>query len=272
MIPLMECAYNLPCEFIAPRVTWTGKVFDVFATLALSMTTTLNVTNAVLPLLKGNRMADGTINATGYLGSATVIGNEICTCKHVIESIDYVNEVVLTKWIPHEPNSPWVVFTGADIHPRYDFAVLKSTRSHPLESLPLADIQDMGLQVYVFGFHDDGVNMQIDGQKLYKVAPRAFFGNVVRFFNESNNMSSSVCELSFPTLSGFSGAPVISSGLDSIVGMVYGNVEQKIQVHSKYELREGKMEFSETVNRILELGLFHSVNCIKRCLVDLGRP
>ena len=52
--------------------------------------------------------------------------------------------------------------------------------------------------------------------------------------------------------------------------MIYGNVEQKIPVHERYELRDGNMEFSETVNRIMELGLFHSVKSIKSFLVDLN--
>jgi hypothetical protein len=64
--------------------------------------------------------------------------------------------------------------------------------------------------------------------------------------------------------------PLFTPGLDFIVGMIYGNVEQKIPVHERYELRDGNMEFSETVNRIMELGLFHSVKSIKSFLVDLN--
>lgn len=104
---------------------------------------------------------------------------------------------------------------------------------------------------------------------MFQVAPRAFFGNVVRVLNEKNNKSLSVCELSFPTLSGFSGAPVLSPGLDTIAGIIYGNTQQKIQVHEKYEMRDGVNVFSETVNRIMELGLFHSIQSINSFLVDL---
>lgn len=231
----------------------------------------MNISDASLPLLRGFRAATGIWEVSGYLGTATIIGRKVCTCSHVIGSINFENEVVLTKWVLNDISAPWIVFTGAKIHPRFDFAELQTSEDPPQESLPLERIGDIGPLVYVVGFHDDGFKSTPEGLKNFNVAPRAFFGNVVRVFEEPNNKSLSVCELSFPTLSGFSGAPVFSVGFDRIVGMVYGNVEQKIQVHSKYELHEGRMEFSETVNRILELGLFHSIDCIERCLVDLEK-
>lgn len=223
-----------------------------------------------LPLLRGYRAAPNRTEITGVLGSATIIGKQVCTCSHVLESIDFAKEVVLTKWNPHDEEDPWVEFTGATVHPLYDFAVLLSEQCPPFPPLPLNEkLLDMAPQVYAIGFHEDGICTTIEGRKMFQVAPRAFFGNVVRVLNEKNNKSLSVCELSFPTLSGFSGAPVLSPGLDTIVGIIYGNIQQKIQVHEKYELLDGKKVFSETVNRIMELGLFHSIQSINSFLVDL---
>lgn len=229
----------------------------------------MKMTHAVIPLIGAKRTA-GNIDLTRFLGSATIIDYQVCTCAHVIESINFETDIVLSKWVPEDPSSPWVVFTNAKVHPRYDFAILKSNQIPSSQSLMLREnLQDMGMQVYAVGYHDDGVVMTSDGKRNINLAPRSFFGNIVRFHQEPNNKSSAVCELSFPTLSGFSGAPVLNSSFDKILGMVYGNIEQKIQVHSKYELREGQMEFSETVNRILELGLFHSADSIKNFLADL---
>lgn len=231
----------------------------------------MQTNHALLPLLRGYRAAPNrTPEITGFLGSATVVGNKVCTCAHVIESVDFTKEVILTKWNPHRDQDPLVEFAGAAVHPRYDFAVLLSEQCPPFDPIPLDEtILDMGLQVYAMGFHDDGICMTAEGRKMFQVAPRAFFGNVVRVLDEPNNKSLSLCELSFPTLSGFSGAPVFSPGLNTIVGMIYGNIQQKILVHENYEMRDGQKVFSETVNRIMELGLFHSIQSIKSFMVDL---
>lgn len=230
----------------------------------------MQINHVLLPLLRGSFSDRGRPEAMGFIGSASIIEKKVCTCSHVIEQIDFEREIVLTKWNPHIPEEPWVIFSGAIVHPRFDFAVLQTDQSPPHPSIPIFDgILDMGLQVYAFGFHDDGFCITSDRRKDYQVAPRSFLGNVVRVHQFPNNKSPSLCELSFPTLSGFSGAPVLATGLEAVVGMIYGNVEQKITVHERYELRDGNMEFSETVNRILELGLFHSAATIRQLVSEL---
>jgi hypothetical protein len=220
-----------------------------------------------LPLIRGVRHSPQGIVAKDFLGSATVVGKTVCTCKHVVASVDFSREVVLTKW---SLQGPWVVFTGARRHPQFDFAVLDSAEQPPLDSLPLfQNMMTMGTMVCAAGYHYDGVAQTPSGESLM-LAPRAFLGNVVRVHDSVSNHSPAVCELSFPTLSGFSGAPLVSRDFDRIVGMVYGNVEQSILVHSRYEQRDGNTEFSETVNRILDLGLFHLPTHIQRFLQDLN--
>lgn len=231
----------------------------------------MQANHALLPLLRGRRASSDRVEVVGFLGSATILGKNVCTCAHVVQTVDFGKELILTKWNPHDPKQPWVEFPAAIIHPRYDFAVLQPSQRPQNPPLPLYEVElDLGPQVYGIGFHDDGTSISPEGRKDFQVAPRAFFGNVVRVYEQPNNKSLSVCELSFATLSGFSGAPLFTPGLDLIAGMIYGNVEQKIQVHERYELRDGNMEFSETVNRIMELGLFHSVKSIKRFLTDLS--
>ena len=230
----------------------------------------MQITSAVLPLMKGYKTGQNIVEAIGFIGSATIVGNNVCTCAHVVQSVDFKSELILTKWNPDNPNEPWQEFIGAKVHKKYDFAVLQTINSPPNKPLPLSNTPlEMSQQVYGIGFHDDGECISPEGRRNFQVAPRSFFGNVVRVDEQVNNFSPSLCELSFATLSGFSGAPVFSPGLDSIIGMIYGNVDQKIQVHQRYELIDGDMKFSETVNRIMELGLFHSAKSIKTFLKEV---
>lgn len=233
---------------------------------------TIQTNRALLPLLLCDWISPNRMEISEFIGSATIIGKSVCTCSHVIKSIDFKKNPVVSRWIPQDENGSFVVFTGAESHPKYDFAVLQSKESPPFDPLPLNEqMLDMGPLVRTIGFHQDGCRINPDGRKMFQVAPRSFFGNVVRVYEEASNKSLSHCELSFPTLSGFSGAPVFSDGLDSIVGMVYGNIEQKIQVYENFELVDGEKRYSETVNRILELGVFHSIKSIKSFLADLEK-
>lgn len=233
---------------------------------------TIQANQVLLPLLLCERDSKNHLEISGFIGSATIIGNTVCTCSHVIESIDFKKNAVISRWNPSDEDGQFFEFSGAKLHPKYDFATLQTNESPPLDSLPLSEqILDMGPLVRAIGFHDDGYRINPDGRKMFQVAPRSFFGNVVRVYEVPSNKSPSQCELSFPTLSGFSGAPVFSNGFDSIVGMIYGNIEQKIQVYENYELVDGEKRYSETVNRILELGLFHSTQSIKSFLADLAK-
>lgn len=231
----------------------------------------LQANQVVIPLLKGHIRSDGRGEAGAFLGSATIIHGLVCTCAHVVRAVEPANrEVILAKWNPHVHNEPWVIF-HAKVHPKYDFAVLLTDQKPPLTQVPLLSAPlDMGPQVAVLGFHDDGTVHDERG-RTQQVAPRMFSGNVVRTHDVRTNVSATLCELSFPVLSGFSGAPVLNyPGLDAVVGLAYGNAEQTIQVYGSSEVRDGEQVFSETVNRILELGLFHSAVSIAGYLRDMG--
>ncbi len=150
----------------------------------------MQINHVLLPLLRGYLSNEGKPEATGFIGSASIIGTNVCTCAHVLDQINFANEVVLTKWNPHLPQEPWVVFSGAIRHSRFDFAILQNSQPPPNASLPLFDgTLDMGLQVYAFGFHDDGIYINNGTRKDYQVAPRSFFGNVVRVHQKLNNKS-----------------------------------------------------------------------------------
>lgn len=221
-----------------------------------------------LALFKGARNKTGQAELSGFLGSATIINGRVCTCKHVVEAVDFSKEVILTAWDHQEM---WAMFTNAIVHPKYDFAILEPRHPLPFASLPLyEDPLPTGARVYTVGFHDDGVIPTIGEGKNFQVASRTFYGNVVRIWETQSNKSPSICEISFPTHSGFSGAPLVDRTFRAIFGMVYGNLEQSIQLYSKTEVLENEVQFSEIVSRIIELGLFHRAQDIKRFLAELG--
>lgn len=222
----------------------------------------------VLALFKGTYDESGKVLLAGFIGSASIINGVICTCKHVIEVVDFSNEVIVTAF---DHQDMWAIFSSANVHTKYDFAVLKPNQTLPFDSLPLyEELLPTGARVYAIGFHDDGVIPTIDGGKNFQVAPRTFYGNIVRISETQTNLSPSICELSFPTHSGFSGAPLVDRTFGAVFGMTYGNVEQSILVYSTSEVLDDEVRFSEKVSRILELGLFHRALDIKRFLADLG--
>jgi S1-C subfamily serine protease len=228
---------------------------------------TIEAYQVSLPLLKGILKSPQQAIVSAFLGSATVLQGRVFTCRHVVEAVDFSKELVLTKW---DLNGDWVVFDRVAMHTKYDFAELKTQAKPPFESAPLYNKQvTPGTLLYAVGYHHEGSDTQGVTPNI-AIAPRLFHGNVVRVWEIGNNKSPAVCELSFPTLSGFSGGALIGAGFDRVFGMVYGNLEQSIQVHSKYELKDGAVRFSETVNRILELGLFHSCKDLPSLMAEVN--
>jgi len=153
------------------------------------------------------------------------------------------------------------------IHEHFDFAVAKVKREN---YVPLGILTDheiiLGHDVSAYGFTTDG----IVNNKLHTV-PRYFKGHVVRI-HEVPKLGSyrTKCELSFPALKGFSGAPLISNKYGAIVGMIHGSYESTILMHSFSEISEDNKTLSEEIHRVLELGMAHTSLDILHFLDDLG--
>jgi hypothetical protein len=227
---------------------------------------------AMLPLLKativeGTRSAPKKYAADVFIGTATIFRDKVCTCKHVLDKIDFSKSFVVSQW---SLMGDWVIFDEPQYHPKFDFAVLRSTVP-PFAQLPIyADLPFAGTSVFAGGFDFDETSRNPDGSLHIDVAPRIFGGNVVRVHERQSNKARTLSELSFPTLSGLSGGPVFSQDFSSILGMVYGNIEQTIQVHSVSEVSgDGSTTFKETINRIVEYGLFHTSKDILSYLDDM---
>jgi hypothetical protein len=78
-----------------------------------------------------------------------------------------------------------------------------------------------------------------------------------------------ILEVSFPSLPGFSGAPLFTD-TNHLLGMLYGNLESAIEVFSTKEVSDAGEQYRETVHRVLELGLAHPVEQLSHWVSDLG--
>ena len=124
----------------------------------------------------------------------------------------------------------------------------------------------MGTDVTSFGYYNDGK----DGKNL--ALRYRFYKGYISFLGnkpDAQLRSKSWCEVSFPSLSGFSGTPVFLSGTDGLVGMLYGGKESDIEVFSYSEVNEGEKIFSEKIYRIMEFGLMHTISDIKTYLKEM---
>ena len=110
---------------------------------------------------------------------------------------------------------------------------------------------------------------------------RLFQGHIVMVNGPPlQNTALSRCELSFPVLSGFSGAPLYGNvpiapfQQDNwrIMGMVYGNFESTILTYADKSYSEDGSEYKESMYRILELGLAHSAKDLLILLKNLDVP
>jgi len=120
-----------------------------------------------------------------------------------------------------------------------------------------------GLDVSAFGFTDGG---KASGSVLLDV--RYLKGHLVRTGEAIQGIPSpSLVETSFGSPSGFSGTPLLVEF--KVAGMLYSNIETKLQSYSILEVIDGEREYRETAARIYEYGLAHHRECliefISRC-------
>jgi len=123
----------------------------------------------------------------------------------------------------------------------------------------------MGHDVRVFGFNNMGKTGNV-----VDVKPRLFKGHIVSTSdNSAHPEAKSTTELSFPSLKGFSGSPLVSTENGELVGMMFSNHESSIEVHSFMDVEDNGDTFKEGIYRIIELGLAHSIKDILEFISDI---
>ena len=111
----------------------------------------------------------------------------------------------------------------------------------------------------------------LKGQQL-DLCPRFMKGHIVRVGENSPvEHAKSICEVSFPSLAGFSGTPILSDGEQQYVaGMLYGNYESSIQLFKITGINDSGNKCNEEIHRVYEFGLAHTPSDIRQFLSDLG--
>ena len=156
------------------------------------------------------------------------------------------------------------------VHPEMDFAIARTgvkqnkylrlvkTETHPIE---------LGTNISSFGYVNAGrvgVDLRLEDK---------YFKGYISFIGTKPDKSlrcHTVCELSFPVLNGFSGAPVFFESKNSLVGMLYGNRESKIEVYSNTLVEIKGKAVTKKQPRSMALGLMHTVNDIVTFIEDMG--
>jgi len=152
---------------------------------------------------------------------------------------------------------------------RYDLAVCKSDDPGISDPWPfvLQPFVRLGDDVEIYAYCNEPV-----GCDQLPFRPRYMKGHITGLSRDANCPDS--YELSFPVLSGMSGAPLIrhfpvegqSKMKTGIVGFAYGSRESEIVKHTK----NVSQDFEERVSRIQELGLAYKAEVFAHILDGTG--
>jgi hypothetical protein len=220
-----------------------------------------------IPLLIAKKRHEGNelhMDINRYAGVAFFIGAEgrIATCKHIIEMVQD-DEVLLGKNLI---TGDIDVIYNIKSHPKYDFAIGNFIKHQNYKCFELLDTKYLpGHDVRAFGFNNIGQK-----NKIVEVNARMLKGYVVSQSDSSNHPHAlSSTELSFPSLKGFSGSPLVSEQTGKLAGMLFSNHESSIEIHSITDVEENGDKFAESIHRIVELGLAHSAKDLLTFIQDI---
>jgi hypothetical protein len=123
----------------------------------------------------------------------------------------------------------------------------------------------LGTSISSFGYINAGrVGSDLRLEDKYFKGYISYIGNKA----DTDLRCRTVCELSFPSLTGFGGAPVFFENKSALIGMLYGNRETSIEVFSRSEF--GNNGKPKKILRTMAFGLMHTVNDIVTFLEDMG--
>ncbi len=223
----------------------------------------------ILPLAVGNKINENTIDELHrYAGMAFYISSEglIATCAHIVESLKG-KEILVAK--DFNVNKFFEV-KEIRCHNKMDFAIgridVNNNRFFQPINVNLTPLI-MGMNVQTFGYVTYG-KKGVDLSLKYR-----YFRGYISFMGDKPDPKLKIrtlCELSFPALSGYSGAPLILDNSKRLVGMIIGNMQSSIEEFSFTEIEESGREYSEKVYRTVEFALAHTTDDILVFLNDLN--
>ena len=214
---------------------------------------TFDISPHVFPIVSARQRTDGVLAIDRFIGTGFWItdSGDFLTCKHVLDEIQ-------TGMVPaigqpfSENKGTYIPILKSVVHANFDLAV--GTARVKQKTIPLEFYTGTfatGLDVSVFGHTDGG---KLAGSLNLDV--RYLKGHIVRTAPPVIGIpSAQLVETSFGSPSGFSGAPLLVDF--KVAGMLYSNVETKLQSYSVLEVDDSGREYRETNSRIYEYGLSH---------------
>ncbi len=186
------------------------------------------------------------------------------TCRHVLAEVKEDQVAVIGQIGGLHPGYYKPIKASAS-HPEYDVAVGRAPASAVGAVLKTyTGPVGLGLDVQAFGYTDSGKQAG-----RYQVDPRLLRGHTSRIADESFGLPSpSLIEVSFGSPSGFSGTPLLVN--TEVVGMLYSNIDSRLQAYAIQETIEGDSEFCETAYRIYEYGIAHRISDLQDFFKECG--
>ena len=218
----------------------------------------------ILPLSVAKRTGTDKGDLLRFAGSSFYIDSfgTIATCSHIIESLQE-NEFLIAKEL-----SIGAFFEVKNLrcHPKFDFALGQIDVTKSKFFKPANKELILGDDVGAIGFTASGKI----GKDVH-VETRMLRGYISRISEKptAHIKGKSTFEVSFPSLAGFSGAPVTTHEGSFLAGMLFNNIESSIEVFSYSEIKDNDKKYSEKIHRIIEFGAVHPLEDIKTFLSDL---
>ncbi len=224
-----------------------------------------DISEFVFPIVSGTLERDLFL-VDRFIGSGFWVDNKghFLTCRHVFEEVKEGQYPAIAQPFG-DKRDRYIPVVQSECHPQYDMAMGSARLAHPSKFLPLhAGHIVPGTNVSAFGFTEWGKS----GQSL-QIDVRYLKGHITRTSEESQGLPTArIVEVSFGSPSGFSGTPLLVDF--KIAGMLYNNIETKLQGYSVSEVRDGNNEYRETAYRIYEYGLSHHANDLVSFLGKCG--
>ena len=225
----------------------------------------VNFGEYILPLAVAKRTGPKLGDLERFAGSAFYINNHgtIATCAHIIESLNE-DEFLIVKELR---TGTFLEVTDIVCHEKFDFAVGQIDVRGNNFFKPAMEELLIGDDVDAVGFTFYGKT-----EKNVRINTRMLRGYISRISNEPQEMmrGKSTFEVSFPSLSGFSGSPVTTHKGSFLAGMLYNNIESSIEVFSFSETNSDGKKCTEKVHRVIEFGAIHPFYDIQSFLADIG--
>lgn len=224
----------------------------------------INFGRYLLPLLVVKLNQHGAGSLLRYAGVAFYLQSDslLATCKHIIESVAPGETLVAKNLQTGDIEILYEIKT----HPKADFALCRTMSPAPHDYFRhlLTPVQ-LGTDIQALGFTAagaEGKNLMVDARLLK--------GYVSRLSETATRPDArSTLELSFPSLRGFSGAPVIDAK-NQLIGMLFSNHESTIELFKYEEVDDEKSRYRESVHRVQEFGLVQPIADIRRFSTELG--